>query len=51
VLRIRPSAYFFHLAADTAGGRIARFIFQRVTVDFLQLRVIDIRAECFLDCI
>jgi hypothetical protein len=50
VLWVWVSAYFFRLTADANGGRISRFIFQRVTVNLLQLRVIDIRAECFFDC-
>ncbi len=43
------SAHGFHLAVDARGGRVARFVLSRRTVNLVKLRVIAIASECIFD--
>lgn len=49
VLRIRISAYDFHVAADAPSGGVARFVFRRSAINVLRLCVINIRSERVLN--
>jgi len=48
MLGIRIPADYFHVTADALRWRIARFVFNHSTIDFLQLRVINISPERIL---
>ena len=50
MLWVRPSAYLFHLATDTHCRRVARFVFERSTVNLLQLGIVHIHAKGFFYC-
>jgi hypothetical protein len=45
VLRVRITADGFHFASDANSGRIARFVFKRRTINFMQLCVVNVRPK------
>src|SRR5947208_15487309 len=49
VLRIRAAADMAHVNADALCRRIARFIFEHRTIDFLQYRVVNFHSEGVLN--
>jgi hypothetical protein len=50
MLRVEISTHFFHVAADASSWRIPRLLFEGSTLDFMELRVINVRAKNVFDC-
>ena len=51
MLRVRVPADCLHVAADADGGRIAGFVFERGTINLMQLGVVNIHPERAFDCL